>query len=169
MKKHKSIISVEEKMYQLFWAKVNIGRADECWLWNGNIDRNGFGRFSFEGKILMSHRVAYMLKHKAAIRKTTIVLQTCGNKVCCNPAHLDASTWKDKLESMAGEKRIRGYAQRGEDNTQATLTEEIVLKIRSMYKRGIFGVTRVSKALGIPKSTVGDVARNKWWKWLKKD
>jgi hypothetical protein len=59
-----------------------------CLLWTRD-DVKGFGRFRYQGKDLRVHRVvAQALWGEASGR----VLQTCGNRLCCAPAHLVAES-----------------------------------------------------------------------------
>lgn len=57
---------------------------DGCLLWTRD-DVRGFGRFRYQGKDLRVHRVAAQALWGT---QTGRVQQTCGNKLCCAPAHL---------------------------------------------------------------------------------
>lgn len=67
-----------------FWSKVD--RSGPCWLWRAGT-RNGVGRFRFEGANEPAPRVAWLLT-KGLLEKGEIVLRTCENMLCVNPAHL---------------------------------------------------------------------------------
>lgn len=62
-----------------------------CWLWQGEINRNGYGRVWINGKRLMSHRVTYEL-FTGPIPEGYVVDHLCKNRACCNPEHLEAVT-----------------------------------------------------------------------------
>lgn len=62
-----------------------------CWVWQGEINRNGYGRVWINGKRLMSHRVTYEL-FVGEIPEDYVVDHLCKNRACCNPEHLEAVT-----------------------------------------------------------------------------
>lgn len=62
-----------------------------CWLWTGEINRNGYGRVWINGKRLMAHRVTYEL-FVGQIPENYVVDHLCRNRACCNPDHLEAVT-----------------------------------------------------------------------------
>ena len=61
-----------------------------CLLFTGNQTRDGYGRFSVNGKTSYAHRFAYW-RHWGVIPKPEIH-HKCRNKLCCNPEHLQAVT-----------------------------------------------------------------------------
>ena len=74
-----------------FWSKIGAGDgnldAGGCWLWQGTIDRYGYGRLSVAGRLLLAHRVAYSQEHGAI--EFGQLDHICTNKRCVNPAHLE--------------------------------------------------------------------------------
>lgn len=159
------IKSAEERLSKLFWSRVDIGKPDECWNWSGTRFHNGFGRLYFEYKDLTVHRVAYQLKY-GALTRDTLVEQTCENRLCCNPKHLKASNRHELQTNMAEHGVTKGYAQRGEKNRSAKLTEAQVLEIKRLYVPKVFGYKKIAKLFGVSETAVGDVIRGTWWKWL---
>lgn len=74
--------------------RVQVCPATGCWLWTGEINRNGYGRVWIEGKRLMAHRVTYELFH-GPIEDGLVVDHLCKNRACCNPEHLEAVTIRE--------------------------------------------------------------------------
>ena len=60
-----------------------------CWAWTGT-QCKGYGRMRRNNKFAASHRFAYEAANPTANIEGLEVIQTCGNKLCCNPAHLEA-------------------------------------------------------------------------------
>ena len=62
-----------------------------CWLWRGQISNSGYGRIMMsepEGRRMESaHRASY-LTFVGPIPEGSLVHQTCGNRLCVNPEHL---------------------------------------------------------------------------------
>ena len=71
-----------------FWSKVKMGNPDDCWLWMGKIERNGYGRFWFDSHFVGAHRFAYELTH-GPIPKGLTIDHKCRNRACVNPLHLE--------------------------------------------------------------------------------
>ncbi len=75
-----------------FWALVGRVEPDRCWLWTGAKGTTGYGVWKHEAfGHLKSHRVAYTLTH-GKIPEGLTIDHLCGNKLCCNPFHLEPVT-----------------------------------------------------------------------------
>lgn len=71
-----------------FWAKVDKRGPEECWLWLGSMDGNGYGQINVAGRPLKAHRVVLMVQGHA-IPPGAQVHHACGERACCNPHHLE--------------------------------------------------------------------------------
>ena len=62
-----------------------------CWLWRGQISNSGYGRIMMSGpegrRMESAHRASY-LTFVGPIPEGGLVHQTCGNRLCVNPEHL---------------------------------------------------------------------------------
>jgi hypothetical protein len=75
---------------------VTICEVSGCWLWQGELNRNGYGRVWVSGRRLMVHRVVYALL-VGEIPKGLVLdhkSDVCSHRNCCNPAHLEPVTVK---------------------------------------------------------------------------
>lgn len=77
-----------------FWrlSAVPLNASDDCWVWLGTLDMDGYGRFSVRGRDLRAHRVAYELKVKHPIPDDLVIDHLCRNRQCVNPAHMEPVT-----------------------------------------------------------------------------
>jgi|TARA_Y100000310_G_scaffold217682_1_gene218748 hypothetical protein len=85
-----------------FLKKID-SNSTNCHLWQGTIDRSGYGVFCVgrnkETKKTMTisaHKFAYLL-HRGEIHKEKIVIQECENNLCVKPEHLvlkNRKEWK---------------------------------------------------------------------------
>lgn len=71
-----------------FWSKVE--KTDYCWLWTAGKDKDGYGRFRFDGEKRPAHRVAWFLTF--GHMPDVIDHVECGNHACVNPSHLENVT-----------------------------------------------------------------------------
>lgn len=70
---------------QKFWSRVK--KTKTCWLWQGYIGKDGYGRLSHEGKQVTAHRFAF-----GKVRAGLTLDHLCRVRHCVNPAHLEAVT-----------------------------------------------------------------------------
>lgn len=85
-----------------FFSKVLI--TDDCWLWQGGTDNNGYGLFQLDGKQWRAHRYSQHI-HNGLDNQKPIVLHACDNPCCVNPAHLVNGTIQDNNLDKALKKR----------------------------------------------------------------
>jgi len=118
--------SIEEKeFFYIFWSRVNICGAEECWNWIGTVDDRGYGRFDSKH----AHRIAYILS-KGLISDQQ-VQHICNNPLCCNPNHLELG---GQLKNMQYRSKCGRCNQKGGNNSNSILTEDQVRDIHKLYK-----------------------------------
>lgn len=93
---------------QRFWNKVE--KTDGCWLWTASKNRQGYGYFRFDGKMMKAHRMAWLLVH-GEIPEGMLVCHTCDNPSCVNPEHLWLGTNQDNQNDMNAKGR-HGFTKR---------------------------------------------------------
>ena len=65
-----------------------IGPTNECVLWDGAVDWDGYPRVHYRGRTQSGQRVSYQI-HVGPIPRNHWVIRTCGNIRCLNPKHLE--------------------------------------------------------------------------------
>lgn len=92
-----------------FWRHVDQFAAEECWPWRGGTTSAGYGRFKIGGKLFSSHRLAFAIANGSVPKGSgyhgTVIMHTCDNPRCCNPAHLRSGTNRDNAQDMAAKGR----------------------------------------------------------------
>jgi len=71
-----------------WWSRVKVGEPAECWPWLLSIGSHGYGQ-TWDGQhVTTAHRVAWVLSRRTQVPDDLVIDHICGNRVCCNPAHL---------------------------------------------------------------------------------
>lgn len=116
-----------------FWDRVVIAGPDDCWEWQGSRNR-GYGLLGSHGLSLRANRVAYVLGH-GPIPDGFMVMHSCDNPPCCNPAHLSLGTGADNTADAVAKGRMTG-APKGLANIHGKLTDDDVRAIRAARAAG---------------------------------
>ena len=82
-----------------FWAKVQ--KTDDCWLWTGKPNPDGYGLLWVSTRMINAHVVSYQI-HVGMVPKGMQVDHTCHVRNCVNPAHLRVVTRKQNQENRDG-------------------------------------------------------------------
>lgn len=95
-----------------FWSKVDMsGGTDVCWRWMGAMLKTGYGGVKIGGVSQRAHRVAFELAGNE-IPVGMMVLHSCDNPLCCNPAHLRVGSAADNTADARERGRIPKAAPR---------------------------------------------------------
>jgi predicted DNA-binding protein (UPF0251 family) len=173
-----------------FEDQVAVTGPNDCWLWTGGLDPQGYGRIWTPGGNRRAHRVAWE-RANGPIPAGLFVCHDCDNPPCCNPAHLFLDTnagntadrhrkGRDATGDRNGsrtrpERLARGdlnparlYPERmprGEASGQAKLTAEMVRAIRAA---GAAGERQrdIARRYGLAQSQVWRLIHRLSWKHL---
>jgi len=149
-----------------FWAFVEKKEIDECWPWGGNLQPNGYGRFSIGKKQEGSdgaHRVSWRLANKQDIPKGMHIMHKCDNPSCVNPNHLTIGTAKENTQDMIRKGRKKTVAPLGTENGKSLLDAEKVLLIRSSN----LNHAALGRQLGVSPNCVRGVRIGRTWSHIK--
>lgn len=140
------------KPYPIVDPKIRFNKkyfidAKGCWMWQGAISENGYGKFSIRGKDIYAHRFSYET-FKGPIQEGYVIDHMCLVKSCCNPEHLDVTIQAENVYRGINRQKLKTRCKHGhlfsEENTiryngewRRCRTCEI---LRSRRRIGIFGV-----------------------------
>jgi hypothetical protein len=140
--------SLEERILKLISKEESTG----CWLYQGHLDRYGYGQISINSNTTTVHRCMYKLK-KGEIKEGYIVGHLCDekyatdskvNRRCCNPDHLQLMTIKENnartkelQRSVISSGAFKPGHGSGENNIKSKLSTVIIVEIRSRFMKGV--------------------------------
>ena len=153
-----------------FWAFVNKGDDDECWLWTGSKNHKGYGLIRIDGKLFLSHRYSFVKHNPYGLSfddiEGCVVCHECDNPACVNPAHLFVGTMKDNSIDMTIKGRHGQTGSKGEKHWKAKLQDFHIREIRHAYLAGGVTQKQLADEFGVSKTTIGEIVRNKLWTHL---
>lgn len=96
------------------WSKIKKGNPNECWPYEGYLNKDGYGRISIKinGKCtnIGAHCAAWMIENMQDIPDGMVIMHLCNNPSCCNSKeHLQLGTPKKNSEYMVKTGRASKY------------------------------------------------------------
>lgn len=151
------------KTAEEFWALVERGPG--CWRWTDAV-QNTYGRVFWRGRMTYAHRVAFELAtgEPAPPRSSgRVVLHSCDNTLCVNPAHLSLGTQAENMRQREERGRGNQWKIAGERSATAKLTEDQVRLVRKLVDEGA-SQRRVAATLGMTQAAISYIVHGKTWK-----
>jgi len=124
---------------------------DDCVLWTGALNSQGYPVTWFEGKTVYAHRLI------AKASKSDVVLHTCDTPACVNPNHLVLGTHADNSKDMVKKNRQAKGELCGNSKTNA----EQVLLIRELH--GKLSSRKVGLLFKMSKTNILDIWNRNIW------
>ena len=138
-----------------------IDKSSGEWLWTGFVNRNGYGRIGYKGKLVLAHRLVYTL-YKGIIPDGMCVLHGYSdNKLNVTPENLWLGSHKQNSDDMI--EKGRDNKAIGEKNGNSELVTSEILEIRELYKTGGYSYRELGTKYNVVHSTIGSIIRKKTW------
>ena len=163
------------QLAERFWSKVDKDgpepgqvqilqypelKGTRCWLWKTALDNCGYGMFSFEGQNRHAHRIAFFLEY--GNWPTPCGLHKCDTPACCNPVHIFSGTAGENNQDTS--RKGRKNQPQGSAHGMSKLTENLVEKIRGLYKTGMHTQKVLAKRFKVSQSSIAMLVAGKTWK-----
>lgn len=142
-----------------FWDRVRKTSAG-CWWWTGRPASNGYGQITVAHRHYTAHRYAWLLTYGYLPKQ--MLLHSCDNRLCVNPAHLRPGTGKENARDMVE----RGRSVRGERQRVAKLRETDVRQIWELLQRGTMQ-KEIACRFGVSPSVISDIKARRTWRHIQ--
>ena len=135
-----------------------------CWIWKSAFTTRGYGFFWVGGakRSEYAHRVAWELANGEQIPNGKIVMHSCDNPACVNPAHLSIGSNKDNSQDAVRKGR-NAYGERNGGGRK--LTETKVRLIKELLCDG-WSCNDVAKYFEVSSQTAKAIRRGRIWNWV---
>ena len=147
----------------LKWLRDAINyKGDDCLIWPfARNSVNGYPVAYVDGKLVLVSRYICRIVNGDP-PPLNVARHKCGNGKlgCIAPNHLHWGTKKEDVQDAID----AGTFPRGESNGVAKLTEEDVLKIRSL--KGQHTHLVIAEMFGVSRRQIGRILSRKDWAWL---
>jgi hypothetical protein len=143
-------------------AVVNQPWPEECIIFSGKQQPNGYGRVSIDGQYRRSHVYACEKAHGPCPAGKRDAAHACGKAMCINPRHL---RWASRAENEA-DKRAHGRTNQGERGGGSRLTPLQVSEIRERWAAGEVTQTALAQQNGVHVMTINDIVHRRTWKHI---
>ena len=93
--------------------KVEVNTTTDCWEFQGGKNNLGYGMIRDDKKMRTAHRVSYEEHSQTKIPNHLVVMHSCDNPCCVNPAHLSLGTRQDNMQDMVNKGRAKPFGGPG--------------------------------------------------------
>lgn len=147
-----SHIPVTDEALAVFWSRVD--KTEDCWIWTGARNGDGYGYFSLRGYSARAHRWSYELCN-GPIPLGAVTDHLCRNRLCVRPDHLELVTPKENV--------VRGW-EAGRTPCNRRLTAGQVVAIRALYASGGWTYGALAERYSVSRGLIGQIIRRVAWK-----
>lgn len=142
----------------------------DCWLWAQSVNSAGYPQASINGRCgQMVRRYALSISGRLPRGRQSRVTDTCGEKTCCNPAHLVWWNYSDIQSKSYRTGRRSGAAEylfrlaNAKKAKMCKLDWADVRQIRDQLLDGV-AVLQIARERGLYPTTVRNIKHGRSWK-----
>jgi hypothetical protein len=140
---------------------ASAARVNECWLWNGYLDKDGYGTFAVTHKhTKKAHRYSYEL-NVGPIPQGLCVCHRCDTPSCVRPGHLFVGTMTDN----DADRDSKGRQAKGESSGTSRFTNEQIRDMRNLRAQGLTQQA-IAELFNTAQPVVSRIVLMKAWKHI---
>jgi len=136
-----------------FWRNVSPAADDECWIWHGDLSKDGYGTFFYRDRMRPAHELALSFTTGEQRSDGLDTCHSCDNPPCCNPSHLRFDTRQSNVDDMI---------RRGRQARSGKLTDRDVVTIRERRNAGA-RQKDLAEQFGVTDGTISMIVRGIRW------
>lgn len=151
-----------EVAQEKFWKKVERRGPNDCWIWTGAQDENGYGNLKMMVNYVSfgfrSHRVAFYLV-RGFMPPDTFACHKCDVPLCVNPDHL----FLGGQHANQADKVMKDRQAFGEKHGRSKLTVAQVQEARLLRLRDKISIKALAQKFGLSCSSMASVLDGTHW------
>lgn len=132
-----------------------------CWIWDGRLEWNGYGRVWYEGRFEIAHRIVYRLTHNINI-DDVFICHKCDERSCVNPDHMFIGNQKDNMQ----DRNEKSRQAKGEKHGMHKLNRWEVFNIRKLLTETNMKQKEIAGMFGVTSMTISNIHKRHSWRWL---
>lgn len=148
-----------EEYLQMFFSKIDIQEANQCWEWKAFLMKNGYGQINLRNKCFTAHRISFFLENGFFPPHDTC--HSCDNRKCVNPNHLRAGTRSENMQDCLRRGRMVLPA------IKRKLSEQQVREIRILSGPNQESASSMARRYGVSKDTIINIRNWETWRAVK--
>lgn len=165
----KGIGLTKDQYYEHSKLRLLIKRkvVNDCWVWTGPTNKNGYGFISWGQKGYKKKRVVPRIAYtiwKGEIPDKMSVMHSCDNPLCFNPDHLLIGTHYENMQDR--NRKGRNNPKFGSNTKASKLIEENIIAIRNMRAEGK-KLKYIAEIFNVSDANISDICKRKTWKHVK--
>lgn len=124
--------------------RANVELDGDCWIWQKSFGSHGYGNIGTGGgRNETVHRVSHEV-FNGEIPNGLIVLHSCDNRKCCNPAHLRAGTRVDNMNDALHRSPIKRKLtlEEAQEIYDSKLSQRKLAELYGVSQRLIWNIKR---------------------------
>lgn len=99
--KYLTVSHLKTRILVRLFSNIQVDSSTKCWLWTGELNHAGYGKFFYNGKKIKVHRLTYAWLIEALPEggpgKPELDHVVCNTRRCCNPCHVKLGPHADNM------------------------------------------------------------------------
>lgn len=146
-----------------FWKYVSFGSKEECWVWEGSKNAEGYGHFNLGDfpKQTTVRATAFIYEFIfGVIPKDKVVCHKCDNPTCVNPWHLFVGSMKDNTQDAIRKGRNIGFGYINKKGKNS-VPHRHIRKMREYFDKGLATPRELAEVFNLSRRFVNEIVQRR--------